>query len=57
MSLRAICAATSHDAEEGHQVDSELKNVYFIQLHICATCKRDGAKVVVGRYLPNGQAL
>ena len=45
-----------HDAEGG-QVDAELKTIFSMVLPICATCKRDGAKSVVGRYLPNGQAL
>ena len=56
VSLCAICAGTSHDAE-GAQVDAELKTIFSMVLPICSTCKRDGVKYVVGRYLPNGQAL
>jgi len=54
--LRSICASTSHDAEGG-QVDAELKTVYAVVLPFCATCKSEGAKIVVGRYLPNGQTI
>jgi len=39
------------------QVDAELKTIFFMVLPICATCKRDGDKIFVGRYLPNGQEL
>ena len=52
----SMCARTSHDAEGG-QVDVELKTVYAVVLLICATRKSEGAKIVVGRYLPNGQVI
>jgi len=56
VSLCAICAGTSHDAEEG-QVDAELKTVFSMLLLICATCNRDGAKIIVVWYLSNVQTL
>ncbi len=52
----SICAGSSHDAGGG-QVDADLKTVFAVVLPICATCMREGAKFVVGRYLPNGQTL
>ena len=54
--LCSICAGTSHDAEGG-QIHVDLKTVYTSVLPICATCKSQGAKIVVGRYAPNGQAI
>ncbi len=51
-----ICAGTSHDAE-GSQIHDDLKTVYTLVLPICAICKSQGAKIVVGRAAPNGQAL
>ena len=35
----------------------DLKTVYTSVLPICATCKSQGAKIVVGRYAPNGQTI
>ena len=52
----SICVVSSHDAER-RQVDADLKTFFAVMLPICATCMREGAKIVVGRYLPNGQAL
>jgi hypothetical protein len=52
--IHSICASTFHDAE-GVQVDAELKTVYAVVLPICAACKSEGAKIVFGRYLPNGR--
>ena len=54
--LCSICAGTSHDADGG-RVDADLKTVYTLVIPICATCRSQGAKIVVGRYVPNGQAL
>ena len=51
-----ICASTSHDAEGG-PIHVDLKTVYTLVLPICAICKSQGAKIVVGRVAPNGQAL
>ena len=52
----SICAGTCHDAEGG-RVDADLKAVYTLVLPICATCRSQGANIVVGRFVPNGQAL
>ncbi len=52
----SIYAGSSHDAEGG-QVDADLKTVFAVVLPICTTCMREGAKIIVGRYFPNGQAL
>jgi hypothetical protein len=38
-------------------VDADLKTIFACVLPICATCKSKGAKIVVGRFLPNGQTL
>jgi hypothetical protein len=48
----SICADTYHHANGG-VVDAELKTVLACVLPMCATCKSQGAKNVVGRYLPN----
>ena len=52
----SICANTSHH-EIGGVVDADSKTIFACVLPICATCKSKGAKIVVGRYLPNGQTL
>jgi len=52
----SIYAGSSHDAEGG-KVDADLKTIFAVVLPISATCMREGAEIVVGRYLPNGQAL
>jgi len=52
----STCAAASPNVIGGI-VDADLKTDFSCVLPICATCKSNGAKVVVGRYLPNGQAL
>jgi hypothetical protein len=54
--LCSICAVTSHDAVGG-QIHVDLKTVYTNVLPICDTCKRKGAIIVVGRYVPDGQAI
>jgi hypothetical protein len=52
-----ICASTSHDADGG-QIHVDLKTGYSLVLPSCATCKSQGANIiVVGRYAPNGKAL
>ena len=51
----SICADTANENEG--VVDADLKTVFVCVLPICATCKSKGAKIVVGRYLPNGKAL
>jgi len=51
-----ICAKTSHRENVG-LVDSDLKTIFACVRHICATCKCKGAKIVIGRYLPNVQTL
>ena len=56
ISMCCICAGTSDDADGG-KVDIDLKSIYTVVLPICGMCKSQGAKVVVGRYLPNGQAI
>ncbi len=52
----SICAGTCHDADGG-RVDADLKAVYTLVLPICATCRNQGAKIMVGRYVPNIRAL
>jgi len=52
----SICAYTSHHEISG-VVDADLKTIFACVLPICATCKSKGGKIVVGRYLPNGQTL
>ena len=49
----SICAVTI-DENEG-VVEADLKTVFACVLPICATCRSKGAKIVVGRYLPNGK--
>ncbi len=57
ISMCCICAGTSDDAEGG-KVDAELmKSIYSVVLPICGMCKSQGAKVVVGYYLLNDQAI
>jgi hypothetical protein len=56
VSMCDICVGTILD-DEGGKVDEELKTIFSMVLPMCATCKRDGAKSVVGRYLPIDQAL
>ena len=51
--MRSICADTSHN-DIGGVVDADLKTIFACVLPICAS---KGAKIVVGRYVPNGQAL
>jgi len=42
----------------GGQVDAKLKTSHIVVLPIiCVICRRTGANIVVGRYVPNGQAL
>ncbi len=52
----SICADTSPNDIRG-VVDAVLKTIFACVVTICATCKRKGTKISVGRYLPNGQAL
>ncbi len=52
----SICADTPPN-DIGGVVDADLKTIFSCVLLIYATCKSKGAKIVVGRYLPNGQAL
>jgi hypothetical protein len=56
INMCSSCAGTSDDAEGG-KVDANLKTIYSVVLPICGMCKSQGAKVVVGRYLPNWQAI
>ena len=48
--LCSIFVGTSYDADGG-RVDADLKIVYTLVLPICATCRSQGAKNVVGRYV------
>ena len=52
-----ICADSSPNDIGGAVVDADLKTFFSCVLPISATCKSKGAKIVVGRYLPNSQAL
>ncbi len=54
--LCSICAPTSPN-DIGGVVDADLKTIFACVLPMCATCKTKRAKIVVGRYLPNGQSL
>ena len=56
LSMCAICANTSNDVEGG-KIDDVLKTTYITELPICDTCKRLGAKTLVGRHKHNGRAI
>ena len=56
LSMCAVCAGTSHD-DLGGAVDPTLQKVYIPVLPICNSCKSQGAKSLVGRYRPNGEAI
>jgi len=52
----AICHGRSHDSEGG-KIDLVLKTSYADVLYICDTCKRQGAKTMVGRHSHNGKTI
>jgi hypothetical protein len=54
--MDCIYACAPNDANGGH-IHVDLKTVYSLVLPICAICKSQRAKIVVGRYAPNGKAL
>jgi hypothetical protein len=51
----SICADTSPN-DIGGVVDADLKTIFACVLPICATCKSNGAKIVVEHYLSNGRS-
>ena len=54
--VRRLCWHIPYD-DLGGAVDPTLQKVYIHVLPICTICKSQGAKSLVGRYRPNGQAI